>query len=153
MYPSYAGMVAADGSFFVPPQSCKDWVHDSITHLFYPEYAKLYSVANFGGKNGPNLERPEFVVSSTGIPKKVVENFACVVNDLESIMGLDARTEALSLGGGNRTFWLIARTHPFWIKSPISVSFMLSIMRLACSMEDDMPFWAWMDAIVKKQVT
>lgn len=152
-YAGYCGMVGVDGNFFSIPQGCKDWVPDSLTHHFYPKYAQQYSVC--GGyanlKNPPDLDRPEFVCSLNGNAQSFMVNFLSVVNDLEGLIGLKERTEAELVVGNtmSKPFYLIARAHPFWIKTPIAVSFLLSIMRSSPTIPDGSAFWPWMNLVME----
>lgn len=128
-------LIAENGHPFMLPQACKDFVHDRLTHFFYPRYAKLWHISLMGGsfESKPILDSPVFVFyCSAKTVEKNAKKFARFMNRVESMMGIDGRTEAFvpNSGGSDKSAAFIAIAPNFWIRSPVSVSTYLTFIRL-----------------------
>lgn len=144
-------LLSSTGHFFVKPEGCKDYIHDALAGLFYPEYTKLWSIWHPGSgregikdKNSPNLDAPEFVLFC-GIKsrEKNAEKFAKIIGQLEEKIGLEDRTITVvpEKAGVSKTAGAFVACAPsFWIKSPVLVSAYCTFLRLTIRMHTDEDF-------------
>lgn len=139
-----------DGFPFMEPKACKDWIHDGLTHFFFPRYAKLWHIENHMTSK-PNVDYPAFAFyCSLKSVRKNAKKFASMMNQIEDMMGIDGRTITCysGTGEGKNSAPFIAMAPKFWIRSPVAVSAYLTFIRLSPYMRIGEPF----DDFVKRQL-
>lgn len=135
------GLLASNGQMFAGPYSCKDYIHDALTHKLYPEYAKLWAIYPPHPLNlelAPNFDRPEFVLfCDAKRAERNADKFRGIINQLESRMGLSEQTEMIipDCGRSEKTGPMIARAPGFWVRSPVAVSAYCTLLRLSIRMK------------------
>ena len=133
------GLLGADGRMFSGPHGCKDYVHDSVCELLYPNYVSLmgaYRPEPTRIDSPPSFERPEFTLfCDVNRAERNGEKFRNLMNQLESRMGL-SQTEIVmpECGKTEKSAPFIARTDAFWLRSPVLLSAYLTFLRLAIRM-------------------
>jgi hypothetical protein len=157
MYNSTVGLLGPKRELYLDGQSCKDFIHDAITHAFYPEYAVNYGVYDYRLVKTPlNPERLEAYVFVRGDEyDRCHERFSRVIADLEERMGLERRVEVFYLNGEKKsgsTRPIVASLHPFWFKTPVAVSMFLSLFRGAEAIKKEHTFDGFMDDVIARKV-
>lgn len=138
-------MLTTGGKFFIRPQSVTEFLVDALTGFIYPEYAELWSIwSPESGRDKtpgkPDMRRPQFVTwTSQKTVKKNAKKLARFINQMEAALGIDDdhRTTCIvqeKVGVGKSVAPIIVITGPFWVKSPITLSFFLTILRLCHKM-------------------
>lgn len=135
-------ILSEDKKVFAGPFQHRGYVHDSMTFLFYPEYAALWAQFKphpLDLDKRPNLERPEFVLwCSLKRMDKNGEKFRSIINQVESRLGLEQRTDVVvpgDTGLSDVAGPFIAQAPNFWIRSPISLSVYALFLKLSIRMK------------------
>lgn len=143
-------MLNESGHPFMPPARCKDYVHDALTHHFYPRYAALWHITDYK-KTAPNINRPTFVVyCGVKSVEKNAKKFVGFINQVESMMGIEDKsiTTVSKTGASQNSAPMISIASNFWIRSPIGVSAYLTFLRLTPYMRLGESF----DSFIKRQM-
>jgi hypothetical protein len=138
------GLLALDGSFLCQPVQCKDFIHDTLTAWFYPDYVVRKKIWNPSSATtrppiGPDVERPNFVLYCCAKNREKNGNkFLYLINQVEDAMGLPFRSEVdFPDCKDTKDAPFRAFAPSFWINSPIAVSAYATFMRLSIRMHKE----------------
>lgn len=136
----------SNGHFFIQPQTCKDYLHDSLTAYLYPDYSALWSIwyPEIPPKDAKrptiNMDRVHFVLfCGKKSREKNALKFKTLIGEFEDRIGLQDKTDILipESGVSKDSGPFVAIAPNFWVRSPVLVSAYCTFLRLSIRMFTD----------------